>query len=525
LLSDGQKGLRGSQVVTISEVGRADDMSNPVMTGETSEMSRSGAATEGDPKSGQMGISPEGQSSDAPPQIPKGLGKTDSMLERRSEAIQLFEAPANSDWFHAIEARNCKLLLELFQDDRSLWVQTGLKGRSVLHVAVMQGCSELVKQLHDYKGDLIPRGKNWQTPFEFLWENAKDGRLKDASAKDMWIVMEGLPHMVLGPDYQDRISVAKTDSQRRWAVTKSLVPARYSRDAYLQSHVTGTKPVAGDEMLRLREVITSTANKEAFVMDETDVDFNFEDVERKELYVHMACSRMRKVHSKDDWESFGCGLANFMIAVFTALEKDKALLKKLFDQQDAQGRTILQIFVLPFPDVVKVIEYPEPIKSFCETLQRALEILPKDCVNVLDKAGRTLLHWAIAHNSGWAFGVLQKNEKIEKDLTFGTATMQDITAFHLQLWPGVDYQAGHFYISKEECRKQLKFRGVTLNLRHIESGTWDTLEWAILMGRKALARKLFSRHLVRAKKTFLNLELRVIEEVHSRKMVKIFLKT
>jgi hypothetical protein len=30
LLSDGQKGLRGSQVVTISEVGRADDRSKPV---------------------------------------------------------------------------------------------------------------------------------------------------------------------------------------------------------------------------------------------------------------------------------------------------------------------------------------------------------------------------------------------------------------------------------------------------------------------------------------------------------------
>ncbi len=66
------------------------------------------------------------------------LDKTDSMLKRRSEAIQLFEAPADSDWFLAIEARNCKLLLELFQADRSLWVQTGLKGRSVLHVIVMQ---------------------------------------------------------------------------------------------------------------------------------------------------------------------------------------------------------------------------------------------------------------------------------------------------------------------------------------------------------------------------------------------------
>jgi hypothetical protein len=66
-------------------------------------------------------------------------------------------------------------------------------------------------------------------------------------------------------------------------------------------------------------------------MDETDVDFNFEDVEWKELYVHMACSRMRKVHSEDGWEIFGCGLAKFIIAVFTALDQeDKGLLRKLF---------------------------------------------------------------------------------------------------------------------------------------------------------------------------------------------------
>jgi hypothetical protein len=386
------------------------------------------------------------------------------MLKRRSEAIQLFEAPADSDWLHAIEARNCKLLLELFQTDRSLWVQTGLKGRSVLHVAVMQGCSELVKQLHDYEGDLIPRGKNWQTPFEFLWENAKDGRLKDASARDMWIVMEGLPEKYRA----------------------------YFRDEYLESHVTGTKPVADDKMLLLREVITSIAKEEAFVMHETDVDFNFEDVERKELYVHMACSRMRKVHSEDDWESFGCGLARFMIAVFTVLNQvGKGLLKKLFDQQDAQGRTILQIFVLPFPDA-QFIEYPELHLTFCETLERALEILPEDCVNVLDKAGRTLLHWAIAHNSGWAFPVLLRHRKTKQDLTFGTATMQDITAFHLQLWPGVDCQCLYFDNLEKEMSKQLKLRGNTTGLTRFEP-TWDTLEWAILMGRKDIADDLFMR--------------------------------
>jgi hypothetical protein len=74
---------------------------------------------------------------------------------------------------------------------------------------------------------------------------------------------------------------------------------------------------------RLREVIKSIADEQAFdVMYKTYVDFNFEDVERrKELYVHMACSRMRNVHREDDWGSFGWPLAKFMTAIFTALRK------------------------------------------------------------------------------------------------------------------------------------------------------------------------------------------------------------
>ncbi len=46
--------------------------------------------------------------------------------------VELFEASKDSEWFDAIEEKNCKFLLELFRSDRSLWVQTGLKGRSVL---------------------------------------------------------------------------------------------------------------------------------------------------------------------------------------------------------------------------------------------------------------------------------------------------------------------------------------------------------------------------------------------------------
>jgi hypothetical protein len=66
-----------------------------------------------------------------------------------------------------------------------------------------------------------------------------------------------------------------------------------------------------------------------------------------------------------------------------------------------------------------------------------------------------------------------------------------------QLWPGVDYQVGYFDILEKELSKQLKIRGTTTNLRCSERGTWETLEWAILMGRKAIANGLLRQCKVR----------------------------
>jgi len=81
-----------------------------------------------------------------------------------------------------------------------------------------------------------------------------------------------------------------------------------SRDNYIKSHVMCRMPVDSEdrEMLSLREAIGSIASKKEFVMDENDVNFNFENVERKELYVHMACSRLRNVHNEGAWRNSGC---------------------------------------------------------------------------------------------------------------------------------------------------------------------------------------------------------------------------
>jgi predicted GTPase len=62
-----------------------------------------------------------------------------------------------------------------------------------------------------------------------------------------------------------------------------------------------------------------------------------------------------------------------------------------------------------------------------------LEILPDACVNTLDKAGRTVLHWAVAHDITWAVEELLESGKARPDVTFQTAYIRNITAFHLIL--------------------------------------------------------------------------------------------
>jgi ankyrin repeat protein len=385
--------------------------------------------------------------------------------------VELFEASEDSEWFDAIEKKNCKLLLQLFRSDRSLWVQTGLKGRSVLHVSVMQGCSELVRELHYYEGDLVPCGKNWRTPFEFLWENARDGRLKDASARDVWYVMEG-------PSVKYRNDPLKFF--REPFIDRS-------RDDYIQSHVRCSMPV-DSEMLSLREAISSIAMKEDFVMDENDVDFNFENVERKELYVHMACSRLRNVHNQEDWKRLGCDhIVEFIIAVLTDL-CEKNLLKKLFDQKDAQGRTVLQVFVL--------CDLWQNRSFECSTMcsrafKRMLAILPDACVNTPDTAGRTVLHWAVAHEITGAVEELLESGKARPDVTFHTAYIRDITAFHLFiLYEHMLPDFFYFNYLKDELKRDFCNFALILSPFGDQGVLRGPVAWAILMGRNKFVKQV-----------------------------------
>lgn len=70
---------------------------------------------------------------------------------QRPRFRHLTSASPGSKWFTAIQRNDCKTLLQLLEVHPKLGLQTGPDGRSVLHVAIVQGCTELVHKLHKYQ--------------------------------------------------------------------------------------------------------------------------------------------------------------------------------------------------------------------------------------------------------------------------------------------------------------------------------------------------------------------------------------
>jgi hypothetical protein len=343
----------------------------------------------------------------------------------------------------------------------------------------MQGCSELVHELDHYKGDLVPCG---QTPFDFLWENAMDGRLKDATAKDIWLVMEGLPVKI-----GNELSADSYVQESEWFDGRCRLDYLHGVDKEMLKLREATGDIANEkefvmdesdkEMLKLREAIADIANEKEFVMDENDVDFNFVHPGRKELYMHMACNMLRNVRLEYRESYQDSKIGQFIIAVIEKLEK--SLLQKLFEQNDGQGRTILQILV----------RLPETYES--EIFFRAILLrVPAACVNTLDKAGRTVLHWAVGHDYIWAVRILLDSGKADLQISFRTKYYWDISILKLillykyTLIGYISFPCRLKYVDlivKDQLNKQ--FSKVCFDMKHTQHPL-DILSYAVLLGER-----------------------------------------
>jgi hypothetical protein len=123
-------------------------------------------------------------------------------------------------------------------------------------------------------------------------------------------------------------------------------------------------------------------------------------------------------------------------------------------------------------------------------LKRILAKLPAECVNIPDTAGRTVLHWAVAHEMTGAVKELLESGKVRPGDTFQTAYIEDITAFHLIIL--YDHMLPRFYFEylKDEmetdfCKFQIDFFPVT-----------GLIPGAIQMGRNKFVKQVMETEVI-----------------------------
>ncbi|CAM6034968.1 unnamed protein product, partial [Sphagnum compactum] len=207
----------------------------------------------------------------------------------------------------------------------------------------------------------------------------------------------------------------------------------------------------------------------------------------------MACSGLRNLVSKkfalkdESDPSVRDQLSEISTFIYTILEdlKGKNLIHRLFKQRDARGRTILQVFVAYKYAIAK-----ENKTWVEEQFRKLLEILPHECVEETDSAGRIVLHWAVAHHSCWAVKILVESGKVVPCKTCKMAHFKDVTALHLAVIHDCDDCARHLLESNWKLDQMRLWMGIDISFSSHSRKKWRPLDFAIIMARVKLARRM-----------------------------------
>ncbi|CAM6048015.1 unnamed protein product [Sphagnum compactum] len=129
--------------------------------------------------------------------------------------------------------------------------------------------------------------------------------------------------------------------------------------------------------------------------------------------------------------------------------------------------------------------------------KRMLDILPEECVSTRDKAGRTVLHWAVAHDTNWAVEKLLESGKAGPDVTFQTAYIDNIAAFHLILL--YNHNLPYFYprymkheLERDLCYLRIVSADYFVSDFQLEWTAKVPLLWAIQMGRNKFVKQVLN---------------------------------
>ena len=317
--------------------------------------------------------------------------------------LVLSEAEIFTEWYQAIERKDCKTLMTLLRQKggSALLLKTGKVGRTVLHVAAIQGSLELVDTI---RGFLVSAA--FDDHFLIDLTRAIDGRCK--------MTAEEIVSDIIGYSKEWKKFVFEDLMSGKEAYTPDL-----ELSAEWQSHYELTR----DDIKSIEQVITCVWNEGTAegryegLMDsfEQNVDYNFvrDEICGNLFLFHHACSRV------DGW------LFVNDVRKHCREGGDEGL-DKLMQLRDFQGRTPLHVAVSVAPDKGrdKVLGY------FVKYIHFDYEEF-----HLRDGRGWTLFHLAASQPHSVAFGWFFRGKPDGWNLGITSAdaikTKEDWTALHL----------------------------------------------------------------------------------------------
>jgi ankyrin repeat protein len=354
------------------------------------------------------------------------------------------------------------MLLNLLRQDpiHTLWSDPN--DRTVLHVAVIQGCLQLVnKVFHLY--ERFPDLKPCRTSLL----RAKDKRLCGADALKLATVVgnedilktikhASKPDFPTGIDLEEEIPEIPDTKENQ--ELHSLIKDVLERDAKTRSWF----------------------NKNF----EDDVDYNFVQNQKELLFLHVACK-----HSE---------LSHFLLAVLEETSGEgNHLLQALFKLKDPQGRTLLHVAVEEHG-----LGDEDRDTTMAGIVGRLLEFLgqvPEAGSVALDSAGRTPLHRAVANGRAGSKVIQALVNDSGTDVNAKWASENDRvtgqpTALHLAVFHN-NVDAAQFLLDKTEtnadvkCNLFIEASGIRYsNKCKLAKEKWTALEFATIMGRADMVR-------------------------------------
>ncbi len=371
------------------------------------------------------------------------------------------EAPPQSEWWAALKRRDCQTLLHLLQGGRNLWREIDSNGRTVLHVAVMQGCSRLVNEV--LRSVNPYDDPNTKSSVEML-RDAKDTSLCGAD-------VIAIADIVGNADVRNLIFEDSPANNQPGGVFQV-------GDVNLRNRIQqifGALQVGGFVSMRLQDAF------------EDDVDYNFVQRGQQFLCLHVAC--------KDP------NLVDFLLGGMRHTKSGgDHLLQALFELKDAQGRTLLHVAVEEdglgdnSRDKVMAVIVKRVLQIFDE-VPACNDVTSQNCLNARDLGGRTPLHRAVANKrAGRAvIKVLVKHPKTHVNARWrgDNVFTGDVTALHLAVVHN-NVDAAKYLLKRDttdgdiQCALSIKPRGSLsrndFDLILSDKKSWSALELATIMG-------------------------------------------